>query len=356
MKNPFQNAFLHVSLGDKVLFVKHMAIAIRSGMTLLSAVQMIRMQTRSGSLKKILDIILVDLDNGIFLSTSLEKFHNIFGDLFINIVRVGEASGTLTENLNYLGEEMKKRDELRKKVRGALIYPAVILFATLGIASAMIIFVFPKILPVFQSLKVKLPFTTVLFINISDFVIHKGHYLVLGIIVVIICWTLLMRLPAVRFVIHRIILTVPLFGTITKNLNMANIARTMGLLLKSGIKIVESVSITADTTANPVYKKELKEVAEVVKTGEFISRHLLRNPALFPSIMVNMISVGEETGNLPENLAYLAEYYETEEDDFVKNISSVIEPVLLLVMGLIVGFIAISIISPIYQITQSLTL
>ena len=355
MNNPLKNFFVRLSLNDKMLFIKHLSIAIRSGMTLLSGIQMIRSQTKSGSLKKILDVLLVDIDNGMFLSTSLEKFHGVFGDLFINIVRVGEASGTLTENLNYLAEELKKREELRKKVRGALIYPAVIMAATFGIAGAMIVFVFPKILPVFSSLRVELPITTRMLIALADFMTNNGILMALGIVFFFAGIWLLIKIPTIKFVLHRTLLVLPIFGKVATSVNMANTARTLGLLLKSGIKIVEAVGITADTTANLVYKREIKGAAELVKTGEYFSGYLMKHPNLFPSIMVNMISVGENTGNLSENLEYLAEYYEGEVDDFVRNLSSIIEPVLLLLMGLIVGFIAISIISPIYSITQSLT-
>ncbi len=350
-----KNPFVRVSLNDRVLFVKHLAIGIKSGMTLLSAIRMIQNQTKSKSLKKILDGVSIDLDNGVFLSTSLEKYHNVFGDLFINIVRVGEASGTLTENLNYLGDEMKKQNDLRKKVRGAMIYPIVVLCATVGIAGAMIVFVFPKILPVFASLRVELPITTRILIRTADIVTKQGIYVVFGFIAFIVGWWLLLKIKSVRFVVHRVSITLPIFGKIMQSVNMASISRTLGLLLRSGIKIVEAVSITAETTANLVYREELKHAADMVRTGEYMSKHFIKSPRLFPSIMVNMVSVGEETGNLTENLSYLAEYYENEVDDFVKNISSIIEPVLLLFMGIIVGFIAISIISPIYSITQSLS-
>lgn len=355
MANP-NNLFLSVSLNDRVLFVKHLAIAIKSGMTLSAGLKMIQKQTRSSSLRKIIDTLARDLENGIFLSTSLEKFRKIFGDLFINIVRVGEASGTLSENLNYLADEMKKSYSLRKKVRGAFIYPAVIMAATLGIATFMIIFIFPKILPIFKSLNVKLPFTTELLINLADFLKADGLYVGLGLVGLVIFVILIMKVRLVRLANHEMLISLPMFGKIVRAVNMSNLARTLGILLKSGVQIVDAVNITSDALLNLVYKKELRRAAEFVRTGEYLSHYLARHERLFPQIAVNMISVGENTGNLTDNLQYLAEYYEEEVDDFVRNLSSIIEPFLLLLMGVVVAFIAVSIMSPIYQITQTLTL
>ena len=348
------SAFLRVSLNEKVLFVKHLSIAVKSGMTLISGIQMIRTQTKSPSLKKILDTVIRDLDNGIFLSVSLEKYISVFGELFINIIRVGETSGTLTENLNYLADEIKKSDSLRKKVRGAMIYPAVVLGATFGMSGTMILFVFPKIMPIFQSLKVELPITTKIFIGFANLFINYWLISILSFIGLIILFILLKKITIVRYYIHLLILKLPIFGKIIRSVNVANMTRTMSLLLNSGIQIVEAITITSKTTVNLVYKKELIGAAEVVKQGDYFSKYILKKPDLFPTIMSNMISVGEETGNLSENLKYLSEYYESEVDDFIKNLSSIIEPMLLLIMGIVVGFIAISVISPIYSITETL--
>lgn len=356
MDIPFKFLFLRVPLGERILLVRHLSIAVRSGMSLLESLRMIQKQTKSSSLKKILDTVIVDVDNGAFLSTSFEKFKNIFGDLFISVVRVGEASGTLTENLNYLAEEMEKGNALRKKVRSALVYPVIIMGATFGIATMMMVFVFPKVLPVFQSLRIKLPFATIALIAVANFIAKQGFYAVIGLAALIIGFRFLLRVRRARFYFHRALIALPLFGNMVRNVNMANFARTLALLLKSGVKIVEAVSITSDTMANLVYKDELKKAADMVKTGEYLSKYFREKENLFPAILINMIAVGENTGNLSENLVYLAEFYENEVDDFVKNLSSILEPILLLVMGLIVGFIAVAIISPIYRITQSLTL
>jgi len=347
--------FLHVPLQEKVLFTRHLSIGIKSGMTLTGALELIREQTRSRSLKVIIDQIMEDIQSGIFLAKSLERYKNVFGKLFINIIKIGESSGTLAENLNYLTEELKKRAALHSKVRGALIYPSVVLVATVGIAGAMIIFIFPKILPVFASLNVKLPFTTRALIALSNALSSHGLLVGVGLVLLVIAVIVLLKIQAVRHVVQHILLHAPIVKKIIVQVNLANFSRTFGLLLKSGVNIIEAVNITAETTENLVYQHELRASSAVLQKGEFLSSYLSKSPKLFPPIAANMIRVGENTGNLVDNLEYVSGYYEGEVDDFVKNLSSIIEPALMLVMGVIVGFIALSIITPIYSLTQGLT-
>ncbi len=323
-------------------------------MSLTDSLKMIRTQTRRRSFGKILESLIADVTRGLFLSKSLEKFRATFGELFINIVKVGETSGTLPENLNYLALELKKRHELRGKVRGALIYPAIIFFVTIVIATTLIVFVFPKLLPLFRSLKVELPITTRLLIAVAGFLTNYGLWVILGLIVLIILFILLLRAQGFRKVVHRLAISLPLFGKIVVEVNLVNSSRTLGLLLKSGVRIVEAVNITADTLINLVYQRELKSAAEKVRKGEFISKHFVLKKKFFPAIFTNMVAVGENTGNLTENLNYLAEYYESEVDDFVKNLSGTLEPILLIFMGVLVGFIALSFITPLYKLTQGI--
>ena len=350
----FQTLFLHVPLQEKILFTKNLALALRSGISLVNSLKMIRNQARTRSFKKIIDVLIDDTNRGAFLSVSLGKFTGIFGELFVNVIKVAETSGTLPENLAYLGDELKKKADLRKKVRGAMVYPMIVLLATIAIAASMVLFVFPKILPLFASFKGQLPLTTRMLIAISDVITNHGLALLFGIIATVVGFRLLLRIGAIRYMYHRALLTLPMVGSAVINFNMANMTRTLGLLLRSGVQIIESISITGATLTNLVYKRELIAAANHVRQGEFFSKYLYRDQKKFPPILVNMIEVGENTGNLNENLNYLAEYYENEVDDFVKNLSSILEPILLLVMGGIVGFIALSFITPIYQLTRSI--
>ncbi len=348
------SVFLRVPLQEKILFTKNMALALRSGISLVNSLKLMQNQAKSKSMKKILMSLMDDANRGVFLSAALDRFKNVFGDLFINVIRVAESSGTLPENLLYLGDELHKKEMLRKKVKGALIYPIIILIATIIIAVTMVVFVFPKILPLFQNAKIQLPLTTRILIATSNALTNYGFWILIGTIILIIGIKLLFKVPPVRYAYNKVLFYLPIFGTSIINYNMATFTRTFGLLLKSGVKITEALDITALTLTNPVYRKELLGSAETIRQGEFLSKYLSSNARAFPTLLVNMIEVGENTGNLTENLSYLADYYENEVDDFVKNLSSILEPVLLLFMGGIVGFIALSFITPIYQVTRTI--
>lgn len=349
-----KNFFFRLSTKDKMLFARNLEVMIRSGMQILQSLEIIKSQTKSKTFKNIIDQLISDLKNGQFLSAGLERYRSVFGDFFVNLIRVGEASGTLSENLKYLAEELRKKDELNKKVKAALAYPMVIFMATVGITSIMIFFIFPKILPVLNSINVELPFVTRAFIAVSEFLIKYGYFVGLGIVGFFVGFWLLLRLPKFRFGWHKFVLNIPAVGDMVIAVNLISLARTIGLLLKAGIKIVEALEITANTLNNLVYRKEILAVSEGVRKGDPMSKYLLDKPKLFPSIFAQMILVGENTGKLDESILFLADYYESELDESTKNLSNILEPLLLLTMGAIVAFVALAIITPIYKITQTL--
>lgn len=349
------NVFLSVPLQERVLFARHLSVGIKAGMSMQDSLKLIQAQTKSKSFKTILDVIIGDTANGMFLSASLQKYESIFGQLFINIVRVGEQSGTLTENLTYLAKELKKKQELRSKVRGAMIYPAVIFCATIGIVATLMIAVFPKILPVFSTLKITLPLSTRILIAVTNFMTAYTWWMAAGVVALIIAFSVMSKYEWFKHGWHHVLLRIPVVGGIAVKVNMASISRILGLLLKSGTQVIESVNITADALDNRVYRHELRTAGETLRRGEFFSIYLSKNPKMFPPIFTNMIQVGENTGNLTDNLDYLSTFYEEDVDEVLKNLNSIIEPFLLLFMGLLVGFMALSVVTPIYSISQSLT-
>ena len=298
---------------------------------------------------KIIDQLIDDVSNGQFLSASLDKFKNVFGEFAVNIIRVGESSGILHENLTYLAEELKKKQQLKKNVVGALIYPAIILMATSGIIGLLTFYVFPKILPIFKNMNMKLPITTRILIALIDFLMAYGIHVAVGIAAIIIISSILIaRVKIIKILFHRMILSIPLVGKIARNYNITNFSRTLGLLLKSDIKVVEALTVTSSTLTNKIYQNNIREIAGYVSKGEEISRYLSTRTDLFPIVLSQMIAIGERTGNLSETLVYLSEYYEEELNDLTKNLTTALEPIMMIVLGLIVGFIALSIIMPIY--------
>ncbi len=344
-----------LSTKEQTMFAKRMSFLVKAGVPLIDGLSLIRAQTKSKRRGALYEGIIEDVNNGLFLSSSLARQKGAFGEFAVNLIRVGEESGILSQNLAYLADELEKKEALRKKVVGALVYPAVITVATLGITGILTLYIFPKILPVFSSLHVELPLSTRILMWVSETLSRYGWWIVLGLVGLVFIFVWAKRtFPRVRYEGHRFTLHVPLFGRMMQGYNLSNFCRTMGLLLQSGIQVTDAIKMTVDTTGNIVYKQAYKAVLSDVTAGRSLSYALERHGRLFPELLVHMVAIGETTGNLPSSLLYLSEMYEGEVEDLTKNMSSAIEPVMMVTMGLVVGFIAVSIITPIYQITQNL--
>jgi type IV pilus assembly protein PilC len=340
---------------EQILFAKRLGFLMKAGVPILESLQLLKSQMNSKAGRLIFSSVIADVSNGQYLSAALAKFKNTFGDFAVNIIRVGEQSGILSDNLNYLAEELKKKQQMRRKITGAMFYPVFIVCATLLLTAGLTIFVFPKVLPIFTSVNLNLPISTKILIFVSHFLINYGFYLLLFLIAVAVAFTFAMRTPKFKMVIERIILKIPLAGSISQNYYLSNFCRTLGLLLKGDSRLDVAINITATTTENLVYRQEFERVGDFVDKGGKISVYLLSRPGLFPDMLSHMVAIGETAGNLSETFLYLADMYEAEVDDLTKNLSGLIEPVLMVFMGLLVGFIAISIITPIYSVTQKLT-
>ncbi|MEK7613723.1 MAG: type II secretion system F family protein [Patescibacteria group bacterium] len=345
-----------ISIREQSLFARRLAFLINSGVPVLEAMHIIIDQTSSRTLKEVLTYVAKDISHGQFLHTSLKKFPSVFNGFMVNIIRVGEVSGILSNNLLYLSEELRKRDVLKKKVIGALVYPAFITVATLGVTGMLTAFIFPKIMPIFASLNVKLPLTTIILIAVSDYLRVWGLWTILGIIVfVVIVIVLRNTVPAFRELLEKIIIRIPLVGPMVRTYHVANFSRTLGIMLKSGAMVTDAIEITGDTLEFKIYHDQCDKIVDRVKRGEQIATLLKEKKILFPIMLTHMVAIGERTGKLSETLIYLGGLYEEELDDQSKNLSSAIEPILMAVMGILVGFVAVSVITPIYGITQSLS-
>lgn len=351
----FSRLFQRVSLQDRINFARHLSIVVKAGIPVFTGLRIIRSQAGSKTLKRILDDAITDVSNGRLLSDSLERRRDIFGEFFVNIIRVGEASGTLAQNLLYLAEEMKKSKSLKSKVRSAMVYPAVILVATIAVTAFLTFFVFPKLLPVLLGLGVKLPATTLALISIVDFLTRYGIITVVGtILIIFIVRMLLKHVQLLRYAVNEAIIFLPTIGNLIISLNVVNMCRVLALLLKSGTNIVEALAITASTFNNPIYKKLIDEAGEEMKKGGQLALFFSRHKNFIPTLVSGMVEIGEDTGNLEDNLSYLAEYYSEEVEYKLQDFTSILEPLMLLIMGLLVGFVAISIITPIYSISQGI--
>ena len=351
-KRPF---LIRFALQERILLAKRLSMILRSGLPIMEGLHILKEETKSRSATFIYHSLITDVSSGQTLSTGLQKFERHFGTFAVNIIRVGEASGTLHENLEYLADELKKKQTLRRKVVSALVYPAVIVFATVGITVMLTVYIFPKLLPIFAGLNATLPITTRALIAISAFLGAWGWWLLVGIVLFGIGFYILMRrIPLFHYGADICLMRIPLFGTLSRSYNLANTCRTTAVLLKSAVPVVQALELVAASTKNLAYRKALTGAREGILKGQRLSVQLKENPRLFPSLMTQMIAVGETTGNLVGTLHYLSDMYEEEIGDLTKNLTTLLEPALMVVMGLIVGFIAVSIITPIYSITQSL--
>ncbi len=344
-----------LSIKEQAFFIKRLSFLLRAGVPILESLQILRRQTKTKVKKNILDKIISDVSSGHFLATSLKSFKNVFSDFVVNIIKVGESIGILEQNLNYLADELKKKQLLRRKIVGALMYPLFITVATLGLTAVLTMYIFPKILPIFQSLGVALPWSTRFLIGVSFFLRTYGIFVVLALVSGLFgFWFFFTRNKKFHKHVDYFLIKLPLIGRVIVEYTMANMCRTLGLLLRSGVGIIEAMTITAETNSNLVYREELYALSKILTKGERISGYLEQRTVFFPEIVAEMAAVGEASGSLSDTFLYLSELYEHEVDDFTKNISGSIEPLLMVCMGIIVGFVAVSVIAPIYEITEKL--
>lgn len=347
-------SILGVNFTQKALFAKHLAVMLRSGMSIVEALD-ISLDAAQGKLKKVIQRVRASVQAGHSLSESLANYPKVFSELFVNVTRAGESSGTLVENLENIAEELEKEKELIEKIKGAMLYPVIVLAATFILGMVLAFVVLPKITPLFEGFKVDLPITTRALIWFSHLIQNYGLYIFSGIIAFVVFVFWLVRRKFSRPVTHWFLLHIPIIKSLVHNANLARFSRTLGMLLKSGINIDEAIDITKSTLENYYYQAALSSVNQRVSKGVRLAKALEQSSHLFPKLLTRMIHVGEESGKSEETLFYLADLYEAEVDTSTKSLSTAIEPMLLIFIGLVVGFLALSIITPIYSITGNIS-
>lgn len=343
-----------ISTLEKVLFARHLALMLKSGLTITESLDVIADQAPHAGFQRIIRSLHAAVTNGNSLSKSLARHPKVFTPLMISLIRIGESSGTLDTNLEYLASQLEKEYDLKQKIRAAMLYPGIIFFATLALGGALSVFVMPKLVKLFEGLDITLPVTTEIFLSIAHFLAAWGVWVIAGIIVLTIILASIRKIPGIQRITHKILLRLPIAGHLALQSTMTRCTRTLHILLKSGLPIVEALAITRDAMSNAVYKDEISMAREQVEKGNLLGEALAERGAYFPKMVSRMISVGEKTGKLDETLHYLAGFYEAEVDTATKNLSTVIEPILLIIIGLIVGGLGIAIITPIYQLSGSL--
>ncbi len=337
---------------DKIFFTQNLQVMLKAGLTVTIALHTLADQTTNKRFKKIIQQIEIEVEKGDTLSDTLAKYPKVFPELFVNMIRAGEKSGKLEEVLLQLTTQLRKNYALLSKVRSAMTYPIIVVSAMIVIGILMIVFVLPQITYIFKEVSAELPLPTRLLIATSDFISSQGHRVAIGLVILISIFIYYIKTASGKKVWHSFLLKLPIFKKIFTQINLAKFSRTFSSLLKTDIHIVQAFNITSSTVGNVWYRQALLAAAEEVKTGRSVSQALGVHSKLFPPLVIQMSSVGEETGTLDSVLSDLAEFYEGEVDRIMSNLSTIIEPILILLLGAAVGFFAVSILMPMYNLAQ----
>lgn len=349
-KNSF---FARVTATDQMLFLGNLSTMLKAGLALAPALVTLTKETKNKYFRGVLQNLYQLIENGQTLSDGMKQYPNVFPEMIISTVEVGENSGSLSEALGHLADILESQKKLRAKVVGALIYPIVVIVAVLGVSLFLAFFVFPQLITVFDEADVKLPAILVAVQFIIAAVQNYGYYLALGFLGFILLLFLLWRIPKVKLAWHIFILGMPFVGNLIKEYCMSRFASNLRALFASGLPIVHSLEIVAKTVPNLKYREEILLMAKELEKGRSLSDTMAERPKLFSSLSIQLCHVGEQTGELDGILSKVGTYYEERVNNVLANLSTIIEPVLLVLVGIAVGFIALSVISPMYELTQS---
>jgi type IV pilus assembly protein PilC len=340
---------------DIAIFSRQFATVINAGLPVVQSLSILQRQADKESMREALGKIRNDVETGLPLSDSLAKHPGIFNRLYIYLVRAGEMSGNLDGILLRIADYLEKQAALRGKIRSAMTYPAVVLVIAIAVTYFLLTGIVPQFAQILTSLGAELPFITAALIAVSDF-LRFQWYILLGIIVVgAIAIRFYYRTDNGRHVIDRLLLRTPVLGILIQKSAIASFSQTFGLLLKSGVNIVESIDITRGTAGNVIVEDILIEAKEAVQRGEQISVTLTKYPIVFPPLVSSMVAIGEETGAVDSMLEKIATFYEREVDEAVDSLTAALEPMLIVFLGVIVGFIVAGMFMPMFAIIGQLS-
>lgn len=340
-----------VRLEDLVIFSRQFATMIEAGIVMVHALQILESQTKN----KVLAVVIIDIRdqilNGSSLSDALSKFPKVFPSLFISLVKAGEISGFLSETLERAAIYLEKSNSLRRKVRTAMVYPAIVIFMAVAITAVLLIKVVPTFEGIFKTLGGVLPFPTRLLLMVSVIVRKSFLFILIGLGVGVAAFRNCILTPKGRYKFDSILFKLPIFGDIFQKVTMARFARTLSTLTKSAIPIIQGLGIVAKTAGNALVEEAVNNAAKAVRHGESIAEPLSKS-SIFPAMVVGMISVGEQTGELEKMLSKIADLYEEEVDAAVNGLAAMIEPIVIGVLGVIIGGIVVALFLPVFKITE----
>lgn len=348
--------FERVSAQELVDFAKNLTIMLKSGIPINVALASLAEQTRSKSFRGTLDRVKTSVEQGVSLTEAFSKEEKTFSSLFIAFLKAGEASGTLEESLSFLASWLEHNNDLRREMNTAIFYPKIILVITSLLGGVLAFVILPQLMPLFGQLGVDLPLATKLLLAFTEFVQKFWPLAFLSVVGFIAGFMFLNKAKPTKRFLHLIYLRIPVFGKLMTEYQLALICRLFTGLFKTGVPISESLALVSAAATNLRYQESLEKIGERVNEGTPFAVGLKDYPELYPRSLIGIVAVGEESGTVDNSFAYLAEFYSKEVQSKTKRLPLTLEPMLLVFIGLVVGFIALSIISPIYQLTSGFRL
>lgn len=343
-----------VSTAEKMIFSRHLAIMLSAGVPITRALEVLSDQTKNSKFKTAINSVSEDIRSGKRIADALSKYPGIFNDLYVSMVRSGDSVGNLSEVLELLADQLRKDHELLSRVRGALMYPAVILIAMTGVGALMMTTIVPKLSEIFEDLDAELPKTTQVIIITSNLLSQYWLPLLLASPFIVYAMKKFLSGELGKGFLSWTFLHTPVIRGMTLKINSARFSRTLSSLIKGGVPILKALLITKGTLGNIYYKKSMDGMQDDVRKGKTLYKAISAFPGIYPGLIIQMVRVGEESGSLAETLNRIADFYEEEVSNSTKNLSSIIEPVLMIIIGAMVGFFAISMLQPMYGVMGNL--
>lgn len=342
-----------VKAKDVVVFTRQLSSMLTSGLTLVKSLEILKEQTTNKAFQETIGGIILDIQEGRTFSDSILKYPEIFSSIYVSLVKAGESSGLLDKIFLRLANNLEKQQKLKNKVKGALMYPAIVIILMGVVVLILMVFVIPQLTNLYSSLNVQLPLPTQIVVGISNFTV-KTWPLILGFIgIIFFAFRRWKKSPKGRKIYDKYILKLPLFGRIIRLTILTEFSRTFGLLAGTGTLVVDALNQSAGVAGNTVYEDSIKEISKRVEKGVPVGEAMTFFPQ-FPTLLVQLVKVGEETGKIDENLLKASEYFEEEVNQAVKTLTTAMEPFIMIVLGIGVAFLVFSVISPIYGLLSAI--
>lgn len=341
-----------VSLKEKIIFTRQLSVMVKAGLPIVKALEALKKQTQQNYFKEVIDSLAVQLKGGQTLSQSMAKHPKVFPSIYIAVVKAGEETGQLSEVLLNLAEQQEKDADLIGKIKGAMIYPIIILLSLVGVAGLIVFFVLPSLEGIFADSGQELPILTKILLGTSSFLRKYFLYTLPVLIAAFYGLRLWFKTTTGQKVYDKAKITFPIFGPLTKKVYMARFSRTLAMLIKASLPILQSIRIIRKTIANVHYDEAFERIVKQVESGKTLSSAIGREP-LFPPMVAQLTSLGEESGTLEGVLLEVATFYDKEVDTTSRNLSTLLEPLLLILMGVGVAFVVAAVLGPIYGLVQN---